>query len=238
MLQRIANKHAFDPGWESFFLSNSFLIRRGLAKKIKSHASLFLADDILLDFGCGSKPYQSLFKVGKYIGVDIRVSGHPDSGKMADIFFDGINVPLPDGSVDGIFASEVFEHLFDFPLTLKEMHRLMRPGAILLATCPFVWPLHEEPYDYARYTPFALKSELARAGFSVERLEQCGHDMEALAQAALTYFCSALLPKNRLLRRLMTIAYCTFFNGIATLGVALPHSGKFYLTNVIVAKRL
>src|SRR3546814_6951319 len=38
---------------------------------------------------------------------------------------------------------------------------------MLLLTVPFVWDEHEQPYDYARYSTFGLKSLLERNGFNV-----------------------------------------------------------------------
>ena len=42
---------------------------------------------VLLDFGCGSKPYSSLFKVDEYNGVDFENEGHPHDNEQIDIFF-------------------------------------------------------------------------------------------------------------------------------------------------------
>ena len=54
-------------------LSNAFyFIRKGLYKKIKQYAPELQGK--LMDFGCGSKPYQSLFtNAAEYIGVDFRL---------------------------------------------------------------------------------------------------------------------------------------------------------------------
>ena len=51
----------------------------------------------LLDFGCGSKPYEALFCGStNYVGVDIEVPGHGNEFKHADLFYDGKNLPLVD----------------------------------------------------------------------------------------------------------------------------------------------
>ena len=37
----------------------------------------------------GSKPYEGLFKVDKYVGIDIKVSGHNHASSKVDKFYDG-----------------------------------------------------------------------------------------------------------------------------------------------------
>lgn len=46
-----------------------------------------LLKDELLDFGCGSKPYESLFvNVSKYTGVDIENEAHNHSNEKIDFY--------------------------------------------------------------------------------------------------------------------------------------------------------
>ena len=55
-----------------------FIIRRNLMSSIKSIAPDF-NNGLLLDIGCGSKPYKCFFNVEKYIGIDLLESGHNHS---------------------------------------------------------------------------------------------------------------------------------------------------------------
>ena len=48
---------------------------------------------------------------------------------------------------------------------LEEFRRVLRPAGKLRMTAPLVWYLHEEPYDYYRYTSHGLRFLLERAGF-------------------------------------------------------------------------
>lgn len=195
----------------------------------------------LLDFGCGSKPYQSLFRVHSYTGLDFEKTGHDHSNEQIDVFYDGKTIPFGDGHFDSVLCSEVAEHLFDLPAALKEMHRVLKPGGKLLLTCPFVWGEHEAPYDYARYTRFALKDILEKAGFTIRVYEKEGHFQEAIMQMRVLYMAQVLEP---FLARLSYPGTWIFrslvflFNGWGSLKAAiLPRKQDLYLSNIVLAEK-
>jgi len=65
---------------------------------------------------------------------------------------------------------------------MKEIWRVLKPGGILFFTVPFLWNLHEIPYDEYRYTPFALKRHLTQSGFNEIEIKAMGGWDAALAQ--------------------------------------------------------
>ena len=66
-----------------------------------------------------------------------------------------------------VVANEVFEHVFNPLDFLGVIKRVLRPGGMLLMTVPFVWDEHEQPYDFARYSSFGIKSVLEKNGFEI-----------------------------------------------------------------------
>jgi len=235
-LDNLRSRNAFIPAWQGMFLNPAWLIRKTLARAIRREAAF--CKGTVLDFGCGARPYESLFNVDRYIGLDIESSGHPPEGKCPDIYYDGKHIPLDDESINHVFSAEVFEHVFNVPELFIEIHRVLRPGGTLIMTCPFVWPLHEEPYDFARYTPYALKSLLSDAGFENVSVKPCGHAIEAICQLALEYTCGQLIPAIPIIGGAIRTLCCTFFNISARiLSRLLPSNGKLYLSNVVVAHR-
>jgi ubiquinone/menaquinone biosynthesis C-methylase UbiE len=120
----------------------------------------------LLDIGCGLKPYAALFAphVAEHVGVDHESSPHAST--HVDVLADAYSIPLPDASFDTALMGELLEHLERPADGLAEAHRLLRPGGKLIVTTPFIWPLHEEPRDFFRYTPHGLRYLLAAAGFT------------------------------------------------------------------------
>src|SRR5690606_38396715 len=101
----------------------------------------------VLDVGCGDKSYQHLFGDVEYIGIDVEVSGRPDSNKNVDLFFDGENIPFEDDRFDFVLCAEVLEHCLDPVKLLSEMKRVLKADGILYLTVPSMWGEHETPYD-------------------------------------------------------------------------------------------
>jgi SAM-dependent methyltransferase len=113
-------------------------------------------------------PYKQFLmndKINKYIGVDLQPTEYHNTVKP-DYYWDGKTIPLENGSVDFVLATEFLEHYFDTASILKEVNRVLKPGGILFFTVPSIWPLHEVPYDYHRFTPFGLTEHFKNAAYS------------------------------------------------------------------------
>lgn len=177
---------AFNPSPIGIFLSPTYLIRSRLWKRISSYASG--AKGKVLDFGCGSKPYEGLFvNCESYIGVDIVNSGHNHKDSKVDVFWDGKTLPFDDNYFDVCVSFEVFEHVFAPEAVLAELKRVLKPGGSLVITTPFVYGEHEVPFDFARYTSYGLRHLLTEAGFQVEAVEKLGDENLAIGQLLVDY---------------------------------------------------
>jgi SAM-dependent methyltransferase len=220
-----------------------YLIRRGLYHGIALHAGMLTGR--MMDFGCGQKPYRRLFSnVTEYVGVDFEGEGHSHHDEQIDVFYDGKTIPFPDNNFDSVLSTEVFEHIFNLEEVLKEIHRVMRPGAKLLFTCPFVWGLHEVPVDFARYTPYAIRHLLERNGFKVLSVEKTGNALEAINQLRILEGPTRLL-NNKITRKL---GIGQLFDSLYTIWVNAStylksKSGLFqkntalYMNNVVLAEK-
>ncbi len=172
----------FNPGLQHEY----YFIRHCLLEGIRQNAPQLQGK--LMDFGCGSKPYKSLFDhVKEYVGVDYDGEGHTHENEQIDVYYDGKTIPFADNTFDSVLCSEVFEHLFNLDDILKELNRVMKPGAKMLITCPFVWNIHEAPIDYARYTPYALKHNFEKNGFKVLTEERKGNFVQTIFQISTVY---------------------------------------------------
>ena len=160
--------HLADIAWTDRWLGRSlfhptFWVTRRIRQAVQAAAPSVRGR--LLDAGCGNAPYRDCFSdaVTHYIGLEC----HPRSGyrgNRANLYGNLYALPLKDGVIDAVLCTEVLEHIDEPDRVLKECWRVMRPGAVLVLTAPFVFPVHEE-HDYFRYTKQGLQSLLQRRGF-------------------------------------------------------------------------
>lgn len=227
------------PDFDPSITNPGYLVRSRLLRAITKYSPQLKGR--LLDFGCGSKPYKSLFQVDEYIGVDFESPGHPHINEQIDVFYDGHHLPFPNSHFDSIFTSEVFEHVFNLPDILKELNRVLKPGGQILITCPFAICEHEVPNDYARYTSFAMKHMLESNGFTVLQGDKTGNHVETLWQLRITYWHQHVLPKVRkipVVRSAARLLIYTTFNLAGLLQSKIfPKRNDLYLNNIVLAEK-
>ena len=222
---------------KSILFDSSHIIKSSLLKSIKKNSGELKGK--LLDFGCGNKPYEKLFKVDEYVGLDILESGHENSNKKADVFYDGKIIPFENNNFDSIFCSEVFEHVFNLEEVIKELNRVLKIDGKILLTMPFVWELHEKPYDFARYTVFGIKSILEKNGFEILKIEQTTTYIETLAQLKANYLAKLIYTKNGKINGIINLIFLfpLVLSG-KILSFLLPDNKDLYLNNVVLARKI
>lgn len=234
-LIKLYKKESFQPGILASIINPFFFIRRSLYLAIKREAPNLSGK--LMDFGCGRKPYQNLFTVEKYIGVDIEVSGHDHNNSLVDIYYDGQTIPVENAYFDSVFCSEVLEHLFEPDKILSEINRTMKPGGNILITAPFCWNEHEIPYDYARYSSFGMRHLLEKHGFTVIEEKKTGSFMRVLVQMFSLYIYEGL-KRWKIGGYIFSMLLIAPINILSSLILPLMPSNKsLYFNNVILAKK-
>lgn len=130
----------------------------------------------VLDLGCGGKKIEE-----RVIGIDIRrggvggVGANADISTNADLEADIVNLPLEDGSIDGILAKHLFEHVLDPIQALREWKRVLRNNGSLVIICPdyrYCEAISVDPSHVHAYTPDSVSSLLQVCGFGVTKTEQ------------------------------------------------------------------
>ncbi|MCD8519215.1 MAG: class I SAM-dependent methyltransferase, partial [Flavobacterium sp.] len=121
---------------------------------------------VLYDLGCGTKPYEAYFKqyCDNYIGVDWSSTIHD---LKADVVAD-LNKPFPieNEVADTLVSFSVMEHLCEPQLFLNESYRILKQEGVFILQVPFMWHVHEEPYDFYRFTEYGLKYMFNKAGYT------------------------------------------------------------------------
>lgn len=144
--------------------SVNYLVYTPLVRDLR-HSIEKYASGRTLDIGCGNKPYERMFagKITEYIGCDIIQS---DKNKV-DIICEANNIPVNDESFDTVFSTQTIEHVADHKGLIKEAYRSLKPSGYFIVSGPLYWPLHEEPYDFFRFTRHGFAHLMSTTGFEV-----------------------------------------------------------------------
>ena len=103
----------------------------------------------ILDIGSGGSSYARYFP--NRFCVDI------DPARNPDLVADAHCLPFADGEFEAILSTEMLEHTTNPKQVVNELMRVLKPGGRLILTTRFVYPLHDSPHDYFRFTKYGLK---------------------------------------------------------------------------------
>ena len=149
-LRSLIEKNDFNPSFAGLLVNPFWLSRRALSRALSAYAPRLSGK--VLDFGCGTAPYRHMLTSAKtYLGIEYD-SPENRLHKRADIFYDGQTIPLETDSIDSILSTQSLEHVPNPDRIASEWARVLRPSGLLLLTVPFMWPEHEMPYDFQRYS--------------------------------------------------------------------------------------
>ncbi|NWF90157.1 MAG: class I SAM-dependent methyltransferase [Ignavibacteriaceae bacterium] len=224
----------FEPSFVGLFTNPFFIARRGLMKSIKKLGAEVKGRT--LDVGCGTKPYEKYFNCSEYIGLEIETTINREL-KKADYFYDGKVFPFADSEFESVVTNQVLEHVFNPDDFLREINRVLKPGGKLLLTVPFVWDEHEQPYDYARYSSFGLKSLLEKQGFEIIKHYKSVNDFRVLVQLINAYLYK-ITHRIPILKQITTVTLCALVNFLGiSVSYLLPKNNDLYLDNVVLVRK-
>ena len=218
--------------------SVDFIVLHYLIRDLKLAINSFASGN-LLDVGCGNKPYESLFedKLNSYIGCDVIQR----SDNKVDVICKATQLDFQDRRFDTVFSTQVMEHVDNSDVMMGECNRVLKPGGFLILSVPFCWELHEEPYDFFRFTKYGLQELCTRNNFEVVEIMPNGGKWAAISQMNLNMIYSTFKNKSVFTKILKGL----FINlGLTSLlnKLAIKFDNKFYdplltLNYVLVAKK-
>ena len=109
-----------------------------------------------LDIGSSAGPYAAHFP--HRVGLDIVRS------PAVAVVGDAHALPFASGAFEQVLCTEVLEHLAEPQRAVDEMWRVLGPGGRLILTTRFLFPIHDGPGDYFRFTRYGLAHLLRRFG--------------------------------------------------------------------------
>ena len=147
----------------------------------------------ILDAGAGEQQFKQFCSHLIYTSQDFaKYNGKGDrkglqtkiwDNSNLNIISDIITIPVPDRSFDAVLCTEVFEHLPEPLLALKEFSRIIKEGGYLIITSPFCSLTHFSPYHfYSGFNRYFYKTHLPKFGFKIIEIKTNGNFFEYLAQ--------------------------------------------------------
>jgi SAM-dependent methyltransferase len=234
-VKKAFHKQQFFPNVLGLLINPFYFARKGLAEHIANLAPNIIGKT--LDIGCGTKPYAHLYQSTEYVGLEIDTPQNRDH-KTADYYYDGYTFPFENEAFDSVVANEVFEHVFNPDEFLNETLRILKTGGMILLTMPFVWDEHEQPYDFARYSSFGIKSLLERHGFEIIEQRKSTDDIRVIFQMLNAFIYKKTITKHTLLNVIITLIFIAPFNLLGeVLFMITPSNPDLYLDNIVLAKK-
>jgi 2-polyprenyl-3-methyl-5-hydroxy-6-metoxy-1,4-benzoquinol methylase len=172
-----AENAKFGPLTEIFI----FLFR---IARLRALRTMGIKDGAVLDVGCGRGLFLHLIQRAGYVGWGTELS-EKSAAAARRVIGDRLRIGpvvecgFGEAQFDAITAWQVFEHLHDPDVTLRELHRIMRPGGALVLSQPNIdswqarwsgahWFHLDVPRHLYHYSPHTLEAMLKAHGFDVE----------------------------------------------------------------------
>ena len=203
----------------------------GIIPLLKTYAS-----GKVLDAGCGTMPFYGYLKpfIEEYHSLDIQkrvpeVEFVSDLENMQSVIYEDFDVVL---------CTEVLEHTPHPQIVLCEIWRILKSHGKIILSVPYLSRLHEEPFDYYRFTEHGLRLLLKENGFSVLELNPTGSLFSFIGHQISTGIIGSLwhFPVIKYLAFFLNAVVCTL---PCYLLDKLPFlSKKFPLGYVLVAEKI
>jgi SAM-dependent methyltransferase len=170
------------------------LLKREIEARFRTSMPKVTPGDRALDVGCGRQPFRREIEGAglRYVGLDTQQN--PDCPVDVVAPIDG-ELPaelLALGPFMFILCTEVLEHVAGWDAAFANFSRLLAPGGRVLLTCPAVYALHEEPYDFWRPTNYAIEAYARRHGLRAVEVARLGTGWDVLGTVI-----SCMLPAPR-----------------------------------------
>ncbi|MFN7946317.1 MAG: methyltransferase domain-containing protein [Blastocatellia bacterium] len=165
-----------DEHW--WYVGRRAIVLAQVEAALRHNYRLPTADCRLLDIGCGTGGnLDHLKRYGRMHGVDLSPLALDCSrrrGHERVMFATANELPFASESFDLVTALDVIEHLDDDTGGLKEIHRVLRPGApavIFVPAFQALWgPNDDQSGHKRRYRLPQLRARVEAAGLKIERI--------------------------------------------------------------------
>jgi SAM-dependent methyltransferase len=165
---------------------------RGAKNGIVSLISQIGEDKVILDVGCFNKwAKQHCPPSCIYIGLDYYETAKNWYGTKPDVYGDALSLPVIPSSIDVVLLIDVLEHVKDTERLFGEIHNILKDNGEVILSFPFLYPLHDEPRDFVRFTAYGFQELVLRKGFAVISCQAIGSPI-----VTTTFLCNIAATKT------------------------------------------
>jgi ubiquinone/menaquinone biosynthesis C-methylase UbiE len=169
------------------------------------------------DIGCGISPVSPFPSKTIFVDTESTAISVLQSHGLQAIAGDILDIPLPPGSVDALFCSEVLEHIPNYSLALNELHRILKKGGLGIVTVPThqdYWAFDDEYVGHVRrFDPSQLVAEVRTHGFEVILEQPIGSRIERFVTKKMVR-AAMQQKKTNYLRSKLSLKVFHFVNSI------------------------
>lgn len=175
---------------------------------------------VVLDIGCADKWIKDyLANDVRYIGLDYPVTSDQMYHSSPDIFASAESLPFSEFAIDTVYILDVLEHIKQPTRAMQEIYRVLKKSGTAVLRVPFIYPIHDAPMDFTRFTVYGIQTMAAQCGLRTIQTTAIGHPFETSALMRNLAYAKAVI--DLIHRR----------NPLCLLGLALPF--YFLINNLL-----
>jgi len=196
----------------------------------------------VLDVGCGKQPFRPILEeLGfHYFGLDYKQNSDGTVDIVTPIDVEFIHQYPQIENFDFVICTEVLEHVANWDMAFKNISKLLKNNGLVLITCPHIYQLHEEPYDFWRPTPYSIKNFAQKYDFEIVELVQAGSGWDVLGTILTNYsfYIKSHKLKDRIIFRFFRYAHQWLTKNISNnhLQEKFGIHTSLYLSNLAILK--
>lgn len=154
----------------------------------------------VLDIGCSEQRIRQFLKdQNNYIGLDYYRTATMWYGSKPSVYGDAQKLPFLSRSVDTALLLDVLEHLPYPNKCISEIERVLKVGGKLILQAPYLYPTHDSPLDFHRWTIQGLHRLIEDFDLDIQEAILIGRPLETAALLTNIALCRTFFDsvKNR-----------------------------------------
>jgi SAM-dependent methyltransferase len=173
----------FHPQW--FVFRQEIKNLKGISNKVGG---------VVLDIGCSDQRIrQFLNNRSNYIGMDYYQTATMWYNSRPNVYGDAQALPFCHQRIDTVILMDVLEHLPYPGKCISEIKRVLKPGGKFILQVPFIYPIHDAPLDFQRWTIHGLHQLAQDFGFEIKETIIFGRPLETAALLTNIASCRILI---------------------------------------------